>query len=668
MATPPQGVSRPRATPLSLVLLVATTCALLCAASDARAQWESIPAASWNEAARPDSGGRDAIVLLSRGEVTDQDEAFTQTVFRRVLVLTARGQDAAKVEVDLFGDAWRIHDIRGRTVRRDGSSVELKPDQVFTTTLWKVGRRAMRRTTFICPGVEPGTIVEYAYVLDGPGYWALPWYLQGADYTLTSEFVWRTSEWATGPGTPRPESAPGWLVQRVPEAQVAVTSVPSRETPREVRFVAHALPGIRDEAMAPPLSDAAARVLVAYGAMRYDQYWSWWKGAFAQLVVTLQKDPGPLTALTDDALRRAGSPEAALRLVHDWLRAHLVPADELAWSEQQGGAVPKVKLDDTPSLADLFERGRGYAFEIDVALLTAAQRLGMQGHLVLVRDRREGGFTPQVRGWPPGDVVVAIRHPDGTWRYHQPASRFARFGSAPWPLRGAMGLRTEGDKLFEAVPCEDSLGARVVDRLHLRLDENGDASGEMTLRREGEAARAMRAWLWSRDPGRWGEELAGLMDLPPGARVTYEPVTLGVSPDSALELRAKVTLTGVATPAGRDLSLSLDRLLPWRMHGRIEVERRTLPIDFRYPRVEVEDVTIDLPAGVALAAAVPPATFENDIGTWSVTVAEAGGRLRIVRQLDVGMGMVASNGVGWVADLLNGLDERDRVPIELRLP
>ncbi len=624
--------------------------------------WEPIPASAWTEPARPDSGGSEAITLLSRGEVIDRNEECDVRILRRILVLTAEGASAGRVEI-VVPEKSVVSDIAGRAVFRDGRTVELRADQIFTSVLWKTGRTRWDRTTFLVPGIEPGCIVEYQYAIREPSYWSDPWYLQDESYTCRSELVWHPSEWVPAAQKPR------WTLQRIPEFQVAVQTLPDDQLPREVRFTALAQPGVKGEPLAPPLSDAAARVLVGYGDLRYDLYWSWWKHQIEDFVTELQKDTGPLDGMVQAALKRTGDPDRALHEIHDWLRANLATVDEASSDELQRGARAKSEFDQSPSIADLFRRGHGIPFEINVAYMTAAKQLGMSAHLVLVRDRREGAFTPEVKGWAPGWVVTAVQHPDGRVRYHQPASRFALYGSIPSSLRGGSGLRLGDDqRLFEALPAQDDRGAEERSTVRLKLDAAGNASGELTTRLEGESARRLRAALWRENPSRWAVRMAEQTPAPSGTTIEYAPVAIDQPPDSALVLRAHVTISGAGAAAGRSLALTLDRLLPWRFHARLREERRRMGFYFEYPRREIDDVWIELPPGAALDGEVPPQHYEGALGSWDVTAEAAPGGLHVSRRIELLESDLTARLEPSVREYLNGLDDRDHLPMLVKLP
>jgi len=87
----------------------------------------------------------------------------------RIKIYTERGKEQySTVEIPRFGQR-RIRDIAGRTIKADGSTVDLKKDAIFERDLVKTKRAKVKGTTFVLPNVDVGDVIEYRYreVRDG---------------------------------------------------------------------------------------------------------------------------------------------------------------------------------------------------------------------------------------------------------------------------------------------------------------------------------------------------------------------------------------------------------------------------------------------------------------------------------------------------------------------
>jgi len=109
-----------------------------------------------------------AEVLVWRVHVVD--ELLSNNDLQRVLyhyvrlkIFDEKGVEKAAT-IDLtYGDRTAILEVSGRTVKADGSIVELDRKTVYKRDLVRAGGRKLKAVSFAMPGVEPGAIVEYRW-------------------------------------------------------------------------------------------------------------------------------------------------------------------------------------------------------------------------------------------------------------------------------------------------------------------------------------------------------------------------------------------------------------------------------------------------------------------------------------------------------------------------
>lgn len=81
----------------------------------------------------------------------------------RLKIYTERGvKEHATVEIPVAGRRY-ITDVSGRTIKANGTIVELKKDAVFDRDLVKTKGFKMRGKSFALPQVEPGDVIEYQF-------------------------------------------------------------------------------------------------------------------------------------------------------------------------------------------------------------------------------------------------------------------------------------------------------------------------------------------------------------------------------------------------------------------------------------------------------------------------------------------------------------------------
>src|SRR5215210_4809394 len=98
------------------------------------------------------------------------------THYLRVKVFTERGRESqSKIDLPfgkLFGSNIKIKDIAARTIKPDGTIVELKKEDVFERDVIKASGVKMKAKSFAMPSVEPGSIIEYRWREVRANQWA----------------------------------------------------------------------------------------------------------------------------------------------------------------------------------------------------------------------------------------------------------------------------------------------------------------------------------------------------------------------------------------------------------------------------------------------------------------------------------------------------------------
>src|SRR5829696_6634645 len=97
---------------------------------------------------RVDDGGADDLVLQH---------------YVRIKIFTERGRDQhSKMDIPYIGGV-KIKDVAARTIKPDGSIVELAKEDIIEKTVVKVSGLKLKTKTFAFPGIEPGAIIEYKW-------------------------------------------------------------------------------------------------------------------------------------------------------------------------------------------------------------------------------------------------------------------------------------------------------------------------------------------------------------------------------------------------------------------------------------------------------------------------------------------------------------------------
>ena len=96
-------------------------------------------------------------------DVSGQDAQRILYHYVRLKIFTPEGKEKAAT-IDLqYGDKAAINSIVGRTIKPDGTIVELSKDAIHERVLVRAGGIKRKVVSFAMPGVEVGSIVEYRW-------------------------------------------------------------------------------------------------------------------------------------------------------------------------------------------------------------------------------------------------------------------------------------------------------------------------------------------------------------------------------------------------------------------------------------------------------------------------------------------------------------------------
>ncbi|HEY3135446.1 MAG TPA: DUF3857 domain-containing protein, partial [Blastocatellia bacterium] len=144
-------------------LFVIVCLALTVARAFAGDDWKPIDPAQLALKAPVVEKDADAEAIFWEVHINDAGEDLVFSHYIRIKVFTERGKESqGKIDIPYRGKN-RVTDIAGRTIKPDGSIIELKKDAIFERTIVKAGEFKVKAKSFAMPAVEPGVIIEYRW-------------------------------------------------------------------------------------------------------------------------------------------------------------------------------------------------------------------------------------------------------------------------------------------------------------------------------------------------------------------------------------------------------------------------------------------------------------------------------------------------------------------------
>lgn len=587
---------------LSFGLFAVLTCSIPTSHAAAKPKWKDIDKALLADTQGIVDPEAPSETVFWEVRVTDTYEAdkVRSEVFHymRVKVFNERGRDMeSQVEIP-YEQGQRVEVLGGRTIRPDGSVVELKSDAVFDRTTMKSAGLKGRAKSFAMPAVEPGSVIEYQWRN-----------IRHSDY-LWSVFI--PAQRATPIRSMVMEFTP-LVIQSWPynmRIRAFNTSYPEPETGKKSLTIRLGpIPGLEEEPNMPPKDQVRPWFFSEYTDSKeppLDQFWKkTGKETFGEWKARLEVTP-PVRRLADSLTAGQTDPAERVRSLHEFCRTRIrnVYDDAYDFTDEQRNKL----LEDRKRLPEETLR-RGYGTDRDiVALLTAlAEAAGFRSRIAITADRSEIFFQPRNRlPFQLSEAISAVQV-NGEWRFYDPANRNVPAGMLPWWEESQEALVLDPDQP-QFVATQLSLPSRSLARRtgRLRLREDGTLQGEISQTFTGHLAADWRESVDHRSHEARLEEMRRVL-LERWGSAQIESLTLsGVDdPSQPFGLACRITIPGYADRAGKRLLLQPEVFVRGKA-PTFTSSTRTHWISFHYPWAEEDSITIELPPGYQIQADPAP--------------------------------------------------------------
>ena len=182
--------SKPRILILALVLVLLATAAVYAKGDDIRELVRTAPQASQY----PNAG---FVNLIDEAkQVIKSDGSWITTTRVTAKIFNERGRDIANVHLPYNSAFEKIKILRARTIKKDGSVVEVKSDDIREISPYSgyAMYSSVKMRVMIMPAVEDDCIIDYEWQVSGkksimpPHFW-MGWYYQSQEPTVLSRFT-----------------------------------------------------------------------------------------------------------------------------------------------------------------------------------------------------------------------------------------------------------------------------------------------------------------------------------------------------------------------------------------------------------------------------------------------------------------------------------------------
>jgi hypothetical protein len=546
--------------------------------------------------------GADAEALFHEIDVYDTFDGglmslrSVQRHYVRVKIFTEAGkQSQGHAEITYSGGS--IVDVAGRTIKPDGTVLELGKSEVFDREVERGrNKKTKRMTTFALPGVEPGSIIEYRWTYQSvdrlAGGGLLP--LQRSVPTQHLRLAVR----------PMPSERFRMRLQSFGVALSPITTEARGEGLYNVT-TAENIPAFKKEPDMPPENDVRAWVLIRY-TDRNETPAEYWRG----IAHFLGKDEyqfrssGSLRAALPAILGDAAAPAERVARICEFCRTQIKRIDDdisgLTADERR-------QLKDNKTASDVLERRYGTEGDIRELFGALAVTAGLDARPAFAADRSDAFFKPQfltTRFLDDSLVAVAL---EGGWRFYDPGERYVPCGGLRWQNEAVAAMIVDGkDGAFANTPLTPADQSQIKRNATLRLAADGTLEGDVSVTFAGhpdnEAKEEYDAETVQRREELERDALKARLSLAELSSAEFQNATDPIAP---LAIRYHVRVPAYAQRTGKRLFLQ-PSFFQYGVPARYTSTERRYDIYYSYPWSELDTVDIELPAGYELERAESP--------------------------------------------------------------
>jgi hypothetical protein len=559
------------------------------------------------------------------------DLSMAMDHYIRIKIFTDRGKEQySTVEIPLYGKR-SLTDIAGRTIKPDGSVIDLKKDSIFDRDMLKTKGLKVKGKSLALPNVEVGDIIEYRYreVRDNETASHMRLYFQ------RELPIWRVTYHL------KPLNVP-FLPYSMRTMAFHCNNTPfEKEANGFYATTATDIPAFQHEPDMPP-DDQLMSWLLIY----YEQDWKatgdkFWKEVSKRDYSTfkpLMKADDLVKSTAAEVTSGAATDDDKLNALDRFCRTK-VKSTTSSSSHMTGEERKAVKENKSPH--DTLKQMAGTGEDITLLFAALANAAGFDARIARVPDRGDIFFAwnqPSTYFLRALDVAVKV---GDKWKLFDPATPYLEWGMLRWQEEGQKALISDPKEGLlvetQSLPAARSMTKR---RATLKLFEDGSLQGTVRYMMTGHVGRDRRARYEELGPAEQEEDWKSGMEarLGGGAEITDFNVQNLADPNQPLDIKLRVSIPGYAVRTGKRL-LVQPAFFQHNYGPRYTSATRKWDIYFKYAWAEDDEVILELPEGWVLDEPVAPTSSKlGNVGHYSVELLKTtdGRKLIYRRRLEWG--------------------------------
>jgi len=545
----------------------------------------------------------DAAELFRDGELNDTYlDGTSLKVYIRIKIFNERGRRFAEVELPYRVELGRVSDVHARTIRRDGSAIEVEPRDIFDKVLLKTNHGVWRAKVFTMPAVEAGAIIEYRYRRTYPmgfRYFALD---------LQSDLFIKELHYSILPPAASKLDV-RWVTFNAPDPQ---RFAPVWDGSFDIR--ADNIPPFRRELLMPPELGVKMWGWVYYSRdidPSPERYWREYAEMRHNRISSYTKPTRAIRRVVETITLARDGPRERIARIYDYVQSEI---HNLGFSADRDPESPIVDADlkKNKSVEDTIRRRYGTPSDINLLFISMLRAAGLDARLAEVTTRDENTFH---RSFPDAfqlnSELTAVLGRDNTVQFYDPGTPYCPVGMLSWEKEATTALVYGAtDWRFVETPMSEALLNGEERTIRAAVSQDGSVQASVDLKITGQRAIQLRGQSSGEQIKDLIRELRTLLQA---SQVNESSVTVSNPKNFAAPVAASFEFT-VPQLAERTETRLLVRpaLLSHRDDSITAAPTRSNSICFPYPWSESDRAVISAPVGYMVEQV--PSAVDLDIG------------------------------------------------------
>ncbi len=510
-----------------------------------------------------------------------------------------------------------IGQLSGRTIKADGSIVNLKSDAIFDKTNVKVGKRLSLKTrSFTLPAVEPGVIIEYQWKeVYSETYFR---YVELKMYRDVP--IWKATYYVRPLVSDRFPFKMGYYNFNCKPSMWELVKLPEPFSMIHLENI----PAWPDEPDSPPDREVKPWVLIYYSDKEQSNAKKFWTKESNDLSEAFKKE----VKLTSDIKKTATelvsgikSEEEQMLKIADFCRTKIknVAFDVNGMTAEERS---KFKGKEFTPTGDTLKSKIGYPTDINKLFVALAQAAGFDAYGVRATSADRAYFRNDLMDSYLMNSVLAAAKVDGKWRFYDVTNPYIPSGMVDWDQEGMAAVILQGKELaLIPIPVSKPEQTKMTRLAKLVLSEDGTLEGSVDITMSGHRGVAVKRALESHSDAKRQEDMKKRIEAEHGevevSNIKIENVNDPLLP---FHYTYQVKIMNYAQRTGKRLFFQ-PAFFEHGHRARFENAERKTGIVFQYAFSEIDQVRIEMPEGYELESPEAPGSAKlANVGDHSIEI------------------------------------------------